>query len=41
MGRMRMVVHIGEPGMAVYDIFNIFCEILNLYTLLMGSMNLC
>ena len=28
MGRMRMVVHIGEPGMTVYEILNIFCAIL-------------
>ena len=31
MGRTRTVVHIGEPGMTVYEILNIFCEILLLY----------
>ena len=28
MGRTRTVVHIGEPGMTVYEILNIFCAIL-------------
>ena len=35
MGRMRTVVPIGEPGMTVYEILNIFSEILlNVYNLL-------
>ena len=28
MGRMRMVVHIGEQGMTMYAILNILCVIL-------------
>ena len=31
MGRMKTAVPIGEPGMAVYVILNIFSEILLIY----------
>ena len=31
MGRMKTVVPIGEPGMTVYEILNVFFEILLIY----------